>query len=189
MGVLQNYSEFCNIFFVVIKLKYVTYPVILRYIFAFSHKFALRGSCWHHYKCASRPVRLFSMVEIAHPKRALALPSWTSLALLAAISSARLLGDFTIERSLPLPYQLLRLRRKSSLKRRELRSTPFGFAELFRSVCRNISGKLPSHAFAALTRLRIATPRQAIGADRSGNWRSQSEACHGVELRSNPKPG
>ena len=28
-----------------------------------------------------------------------------------------------------------------------------------------------------------------IGADRSGNWRSQSEACHGVELRSNPKPG
>ena len=33
------------------------------------------------------------------------------------------------------------------------------------------------------------TPGQAIGADRSGNWRSQSEACHGVELRSNPKPG
>ena len=33
------------------------------------------------------------------------------------------------------------------------------------------------------------TPGQAIGEDRSGNWRSQSEACHGVELRSNPKPG
>ena len=33
------------------------------------------------------------------------------------------------------------------------------------------------------------TPGQAIGADRSGNWRSQSEACHGVELRSKPKPG
>ncbi|MBE6377080.1 MAG: hypothetical protein E7050_11560 [Lentisphaerae bacterium] len=33
------------------------------------------------------------------------------------------------------------------------------------------------------------TPGQAIGADRSGNWRSQGEACHGVELRSNPKPG
>jgi len=33
------------------------------------------------------------------------------------------------------------------------------------------------------------TPGQAIGADRSGNWRSQSEACRGVELRSNPKPG
>ena len=43
------------------------------------------------------------------------------------------------------------------------------------------------------------TPGQAIGADRSGNWRSQSEACHGglsrrsrtkpEELRSNPKPG
>ena len=28
-----------------------------------------------------------------------------------------------------------------------------------------------------------------MGEDRSGNWRSQSEACHGVELRSNPKPG
>jgi len=68
------------------------------------------------------------MVEIAHPKRALALPSWTSLARFGAISSARLLGDFTIERSLPLPYQLLRLHRKSSLKRRELRSTPFNFA-------------------------------------------------------------
>ena len=103
------------------------------------------------------------MVEIAHPKRALALPSWTSLARLGAISSARLLGDFTIERSLPLPYQLLRLHRKSSLKRRELRSSPFrlhcitarqvNFAELFRSVCRNVSGKLPSHAFAALTAL------------------------------------
>ena len=43
------------------------------------------------------------------------------------------------------------------------------------------------------------TPGQAIGEDRSGNWRSQSEACHGglsrrsrtkpEELRSNPKPG
>jgi len=31
---------------------------------------------------------LFSIVEFAHPKRALALPSWTSLARLAAISSA-----------------------------------------------------------------------------------------------------
>ncbi|MBQ4107643.1 MAG: hypothetical protein IJC73_08740, partial [Lentisphaeria bacterium] len=43
------------------------------------------------------------------------------------------------------------------------------------------------------------TPGQAIGADRSGIWRSQSEACRGglsrrsstkpEELRSNPKPG
>jgi hypothetical protein len=43
------------------------------------------------------------------------------------------------------------------------------------------------------------TPGQAIGADRSGNWRRQSEACRGglsrrsitkpEELRSNPKPG
>jgi len=90
------------------------------------------------------------------------LPSWTSLARLGAISSARLLGDFTIERSLPLPYQLLRLPRKSSLKRRELRSTPFGFAELFRSVCRNISGKLPSHAFAALTGLCGVPPHELL---------------------------
>jgi len=33
------------------------------------------------------------------------------------------------------------------------------------------------------------TPGQAIGADRSGNWRSQSEACRGVEERQLPKPG
>ena len=63
MGVLQN-SKFCNTFFVVIKLKYVTYPVILRYIFAFSHKFALRGSCWHHYKCASRLVRVIQHCRV-----------------------------------------------------------------------------------------------------------------------------
>ena len=105
---------------------------------------------------------LFSIVEFAHPKRALALPSWTSLARLAAISSARLLGDFTIERSLPLPYQLLRLHRKSSLKRRELRSSPFNFAELFRSVCRNVSGKLLSHAFAALTGLCGVPPHELL---------------------------
>ena len=61
---LQNCSKFCNTFFVVIKLKYVTYPVILRYIFAFSHKFALRGSCWHHYKCASRLVRLIQHCRV-----------------------------------------------------------------------------------------------------------------------------
>jgi len=51
--------------------------------------------------------------------------------------------------------------RKIALRRQELRSSTVGFAEPFRSVCRNISGKLPSHPFAALTRLRIATPRQA----------------------------
>ena len=60
---MQN-SKFCNTFFVVIKLKYVTYPVILRYIFAFSHKFALRGSCWHHYKCASRLVRVIQHCRV-----------------------------------------------------------------------------------------------------------------------------
>ena len=60
---LQN-SKFCNTFFVVIKLKYVTYPVILRYIFAFSHKFALRSSCWHHYKCASRLVRVIQHCRV-----------------------------------------------------------------------------------------------------------------------------
>ena len=35
-----------------------------------------------------------------------------------------------------------------------LRSSPVGFAEYFRSVCRNLSGKLPSQPFAALTGLR-----------------------------------
>ena len=39
-----------------------------------------------------------------------------------------------------------------------LRSSPVGFAEPFRSVCRNVSGKLPSHPFAALTGL-AAAPR------------------------------
>ena len=35
-----------------------------------------------------------------------------------------------------------------------LRSSTVGFAEPFRSGCRNLSGKLPSHPFAALTGLR-----------------------------------
>ena len=39
-----------------------------------------------------------------------------------------------------------------------LRSSTVGFAEPFRSVCRNVSGKLPSHPFAALTGL-AAAPR------------------------------
>ena len=36
------------------------------------------------------------------------------------------------------------------------------FAEPFRSVCRNLSGKLPSHAFAALTGLRGVPPRELL---------------------------
>ena len=64
------------------------------------------------------------------------------------------LANLTLKRAHTLPYQLLRIFRKSSLKRRELRSSPVGFAEYFRSVCRNLSGKLPSHPFAALTGLR-----------------------------------
>jgi len=56
----------------------------------------------------------------------------------------------------------LRKIRKSSLKRRELRSSPFGFAELFRSVCRNVSGKLLSHAFAALTALCGVPPHKLL---------------------------
>ena len=62
--------------------------------------------------------------------------------------------------------------RKSSLKRRELRSSPFrlhcitarqvNFAELFRSVCRNVSGKLLSHAFAALTALCGVPPHDLL---------------------------
>ena len=38
-----------------------------------------------------------------------------------------------------------------------LRSSTVGFAEPFRSVCRNLSGKLPSHPFAALTGLAAAS--------------------------------
>jgi hypothetical protein len=56
----------------------------------------------------------------------------------------------------------LRIFRKSSLKRRELRSSPFNFAELFRSVCRNVSGKLLSHAFAALTALCGVPPHDLL---------------------------
>jgi hypothetical protein len=72
------------------------------------------------------------------------------------------LAIFNKKRALPCPYQLLRKIRKSSLKRRELRSSPFGFAELFRSVCRNTSGKLPSHAFAALTALCGVPPHRLL---------------------------
>ena len=105
---------------------------------------------------------LFSIVEFAHPKRALALPSWTSLARLAAISSAlvtwRLYNRAVAAAPLPTFAENPQKFPQTPGAIAHLRS---GFAELFRSVCRNISGKLPSHAFAALTRLRIATPRQA----------------------------
>jgi hypothetical protein len=72
------------------------------------------------------------------------------------------LAIFNKKRALPCPYQLLRIFRKSSLKRRELRSSPFNFAELFRSVCRNVSGKLLSHAFAALTGLCGVPPHELL---------------------------
>ena len=49
--------------------------------------------------------------------------------------------------------RFLRYTQKSSSNAGWLRSTPVGFAEHFRSVCRNLSCKLPSHAFAGLTAL------------------------------------
>ena len=52
--------------------------------------------------------------------------------------------------------------RKIALRRRELRSSPVGFAEPFRSVCRNVSGKLPSHAFAVPTCASRLTPRDLL---------------------------
>ena len=51
---------------------------------------------------------------------------------------------------------------KSSSNAGWLRSTPVSFAEHFRSVCRNVSGKLPSHAFAGLTALRGVPPRELL---------------------------
>ena len=49
--------------------------------------------------------------------------------------------------------RFLRYTQKSSSNAGWLRSTPVGFAAFCRSVCRNLSCKLPSHAFAALTGL------------------------------------
>ena len=73
---------------------------------------------------------------------------------LAAISRARYLAFLTLERAHTRPYTILRQAVKSPSNAGWLRSSPVGFAEPFRSVCRNLSGKLPSHPFAALTGLR-----------------------------------
>ena len=76
------------------------------------------------------------------------------LAQIAAASSARLRTILTLERAHTRPYTILRQAVKSPSDAGWLRSSPVGFAEPFRSVCRNVSGKLPSHPFAALTGLR-----------------------------------
>jgi hypothetical protein len=78
----------------------------------------------------------------------------TPVAHLAATSSARCLAFLTLERAHTRPYTILRQAVKSPSNAGWLRSSPVGFAEPFRSVCRNVSGKLPSHPFAALTGLR-----------------------------------
>ena len=80
----------------------------------------------------------------------------------AATSSARCLAFLTLKRAHTRPYTILRQAVKSPSNAGWLRSSTVGFAEPFRSVCRNVSGKLPSHPFAALTcasRLR----RGAVG--------------------------
>ena len=82
----------------------------------------------------------------------------TPVAHLAATSSARCLAFLTLERAHTRPYTILRQAVKSPSNAGWLRSSPVGFAEYFRSVCRNVSGKLPSHPFAALTGL-AAAPR------------------------------
>ena len=82
----------------------------------------------------------------------------TPVAHLAATSSARCLAFLTLERAHTRPYTILRQAVKSPSNAGWLRSSPVGFAEPFRSVCRNVSGKLPSHPFAALTGL-AAAPR------------------------------
>ena len=76
----------------------------------------------------------------------------------AATSSARCLAFLTLKRAHTRPYTILRQAVKSPSDAGWLRSSPVGFAEPFRSVCRNVSGKLPSHPFAALTGL-AAAPR------------------------------
>ena len=82
----------------------------------------------------------------------------TPVAHLAATSRARCLAFLTLERAHTRPYTILRQAVKSPSDAGWLRSSPVGFAEPFRSVCRNVSGKLPSHPFAALTGL-AAAPR------------------------------
>ena len=76
----------------------------------------------------------------------------------AATSSARCLAFLTLKRAHTRPYTILRQAVKSPSNAGWLRSSTVGFAEPFRSVCRNVSGKLPSHPFAALTGL-AAAPR------------------------------
>ena len=78
----------------------------------------------------------------------------TPVAHLAATSSARCLAFLTLERAHTRPYTILRQAVKSPSNAGRLRSSTVGFAEPFRSVCRNVSGKLSSHPFAALTGLR-----------------------------------
>ena len=68
------------------------------------------------------------------------------------------LTDFTSERALPCPYQLLRCNRKSSLIRRELRSLR-STSQHTASVSRNSSCWLLSPALAALTGLRGSAAR------------------------------
>ena len=78
----------------------------------------------------------------------------TPVAHLAATSSARCLAFLTLKRAHTRPYTILRQAVKSPSDAGWLRSSTVGFAEPFRSVCRNVSGTLPSHPFAALTGLR-----------------------------------
>ena len=152
-------KEFCDTFFVVIKLKYVIYPVILRYIFAFSHKFALRGSCWHHYKCASRLVRVIQHCIVCASQEGIGIAlldlPCSFIRYIQREVTWRLYNRAVAAAPLPTFAENPQKFPQTPGAIAHLRS---GFAELFRSVCRNISGKLPSHAFAALTGLCGGTP-------------------------------
>ena len=78
----------------------------------------------------------------------------TPVAHLAATSSARCLAFLTLERAHTRPYTDLRFTQIRPHTPGGFAHLRQGFAEPFRSVCRNVSGKLPSHPFAALTGLR-----------------------------------
>ena len=78
----------------------------------------------------------------------------TPVAHLAAASSARLRTILTLERAHTRPYTAWRKRQAALRRRVASLISDKASAEPFRSVCRNVSGKLPSHAFAALTGLR-----------------------------------
>ena len=97
------------------------------------------------------------LLNIPHTTGGLLSPR-DPFALVAATSSARCLAFLTLKRAHTRPYTDLRFTQIRPHTPGGFAHLRQGFAEPFRSVCRNASGKLPSHPFAALTGL-AAAPR------------------------------